>query len=114
MNSLKLTASVLFAALFVATAATAQIQVPACSAPAADSGPIQSAWLPPCAPTAEVRFNFTHAALELEHGVTIDFADYTERAPGALQGYVYIRVAGDWMLMPYYALPGSRKQIAIN
>ena len=42
--------------------------------------------------------------IEFGEGATIDFADYARHA-GRLRGFVYVRVQGERMLMPVFALP---------
>ena len=97
--------SSLFAASLLTTSiASAQFQPRTCDLPTYDHELIRLAPLPPCPPTTGARINFTADSLAFEHGVTIDFADYTVVEPGPLHGYVYIRVQGRWFLMPYYAL----------
>ena len=61
--------------------------------------------IPPCKATEPARFVITTEAIELQPGVTVDFADTTGRMnPGPLKGYIYVKVQGEYVLIPYYAL----------
>jgi hypothetical protein len=40
--------------------------------------------------------------LEFGHGATVDFADFKQGAAGPLRGYIYVRVQGELVVIPYY------------
>jgi len=58
----------------------------------------------PCSNGRSMGITIRTDVLAFDHGSTIDFADYTLAQPGPLRGYVYVKVQGEWFLMPYYAL----------
>ena len=56
-----------------------------------------------CRPVAETTIRITPDAIELSAGTAIDFAD-VRAAAGALKGYLLVRVQGEWVAVPYFAL----------
>ena len=61
---------------------------------------------PPCpVPRGMPAFNATDGGIEFEWGATVDFAAWSgnSAAVGPLAGYVWIKVSGNWFLMPFFS-----------
>lgn len=43
-----------------------------------------------------------YQTIEFQPGATIDFADYTQREVGPLRGYVFVKVQGELVAVPFY------------
>jgi hypothetical protein len=57
---------------------------------------------PPCAPRNGLTLKVSNIGIEFEHGQTADFADVYVGPVGPVQGYVWMKVQGEWVLVPFY------------